>query len=213
MIPEAKAAAIGAGLPIAEPVASMICDIGGGTTEVAVLSLGEVVAAQSVRVAGDAMDQAMVDYLRRHYSLRIAHRRGRTAAHRDRQRRIRLDDELSDEVRGVDAVSGLPRKATVTSEEVREALAVPLVQIVDAINADARRLQHGSGRRPGRQRPGAGRRRRTVARTRPVSQRADRHAHAVVCRAADRRGPGNLYMPGAFRPLARGNLQSSDEDV
>ena len=134
VIPEAKAAAIGAGLPISEPVASMICDIGGGTTDVAVFSLGEVVAARSVRVAGDAMDQALVDYLRRHYSLRAA-----TAA--AEQLRIEigsaypLDDELSAEVRGVDAVSGMPRKATVTSEEVREALAVPLVQIVDAIRA------------------------------------------------------------------------------
>ncbi len=132
VIPEAKAAAIGAGLPIAEPVASMICDIGGGTTEVAVLSLGDIVAEQSVRVAGDAMDQAIVDYLRRHYSLRT----GNVAAE---QLRINigsadpLEEELSDEIRGVDAISRLPRKATITSEEVREALAVPLQQIVEAI--------------------------------------------------------------------------------
>ena len=131
---EAKAAAIGAGLPINEPVASMICDIGGGTTEVAVLSLGDVVAGQSIRVAGDAMDQALVDYLRRHYSLRV----GLAAAE---QLRITigsahpLANELSDEVRGVDAVSGLPRKATITSEEVREALGTPLVAIVEAIKA------------------------------------------------------------------------------
>ncbi|MEX2113236.1 MAG: rod shape-determining protein [Pirellulales bacterium] len=131
---EAKAAAIGAGLPIAEPVASMICDIGGGTTEVAVLSLGDVVASQSIRVAGNAMDLALADYLKRHYSLRV----GISAAE---QLRISIGsahplvDELSDEVRGVDTISGLPRKATITSEEVREALAVPLVQIVDAIRA------------------------------------------------------------------------------
>jgi MreB/Mrl family cell shape determining protein len=71
LIPEAKAAAIGVGLPIHEPVASMICDIGGGTTEVAVISMGDVVASQSVRVGGDAMDQAIADYLRRRYSLRV----------------------------------------------------------------------------------------------------------------------------------------------
>ncbi|MEX0676041.1 MAG: rod shape-determining protein [Pirellulales bacterium] len=132
VIPEAKAAAIGTGLPIAEPVASMICDIGGGTTDVAVLSLGEIVAAQSVRVAGDAMDQALVDYLRRHYNLRIA-----TAA----AERLRIDvgsaypleQELSDEVPGVDGISRLPRKARITSEEVREALAAPLLEIVEAI--------------------------------------------------------------------------------
>jgi rod shape-determining protein MreB len=132
VMPEAKAAAIGAGLPIAEPVASMICDIGGGTTEVAVLSLGEIVAQQSVRVAGDAMDQAVVDYLKRHYSLRV----GSGAAERLRIEigsAYPLEEELSDEVRGVDTISGLPRKATVTSEEVREALGTPLLQIVEAI--------------------------------------------------------------------------------
>jgi rod shape-determining protein MreB and related proteins len=131
---EAKAAAIGAGLPIAEPVASMICDIGGGTTEVAVLSLGDIVASQSVRVAGDAMDQAVVDYLRRHYSLRI----GTSAAERLRIEvgsAYPLEEELVEEVRGVDAISGLPRKAAITSEEVREALGTPLLEIVEAIKA------------------------------------------------------------------------------
>ncbi len=132
VMPEAKAAAIGAGLPIAEPLASMICDIGGGTTEVAVLSLGDIVASQSIRVAGDAMDDALLAYIKRHYSLRI----GTASAE---QLRISigsahpLADELSDEIRGVDTISGLPRKATITSEEVREALAGPLLQIVDAI--------------------------------------------------------------------------------
>jgi rod shape-determining protein MreB len=132
VMPEAKAAAVGAGLPIAEPVASMICDIGGGTTEVAVLSLGEIVAQQSVRVAGDAMDQAVVDYLKRHYSLRV----GTGAAERLRIEigsAYPLEEELSDEVRGVDTISGLPRKATLTSEEIREALGTPLLQIVEAI--------------------------------------------------------------------------------
>ena len=134
VIPEAKAAAIGAGLPITEPLASMICDIGGGTTEVAVLSLGDVVASGSIRVAGDAMDQAIVDYLKRHYSLRV----GMAAAE---QLRINIGsahplvDELSDEVRGVDTISRLPRKSTITSEEVREALATPLLQIVESIKA------------------------------------------------------------------------------
>ncbi len=134
VISEAKAAAIGAGLPIAEPMASMICDIGGGTTEVAVLSLGEVVASQSVRVAGDAMDQAIVDYLRRHYSLRVA----TGAAERLRIEigsAYPLEEELSDEVRGVDVISGMPRKATITSEEIREALGTPLLEIVEAIKA------------------------------------------------------------------------------
>ena len=134
VIDEAKAAAIGAGLPIAEPVASMICDVGGGTTEVAVLSLGDIVASQSIRVGGDAMDRAIVDYLKRHYSLRIT----ASAAERlkiDIGSAYPLASELSDEVRGVDTVSGLPRKATITSEEIREALGGPLESIVDAVKA------------------------------------------------------------------------------
>ena len=130
----AKAAAIGVGLPIAEPVASMVCDIGGGTSEVAVMSLGDVVASRSIRIGGDAMDQAVVDYLRRHYSLRI----GLPAAERlriDIGSAFLLEEERVDEVRGLDAVSGLPRKATITSEEIREALAEPLEAIVEAIKA------------------------------------------------------------------------------
>jgi rod shape-determining protein MreB len=132
LVNEAKAAAIGAGLPIAEPVASMVCDIGGGTTDVAVLSLGDVVATQSVRVGGDAMDQAIVEYLKRHYSLRV----GLAAAERlriDIGSAYPLEEELVEEVRGVDVVTSLPRKAVVTSEELREALAGPLTEVVNAI--------------------------------------------------------------------------------
>lgn len=132
LLPEAKAAAIGAGLPVAEPVASMVCDIGGGTTEVAVMSLADVVAKQSIRTGGDEMDQAIVDYLYRHYSLRI----GLTTAERlriDIGSAFPLEEERVEEVRGLDTVSGLPRKATVTSEEIREALGDPLEKIVEAI--------------------------------------------------------------------------------
>jgi len=134
LIAEARAAAIGAGLPVAEPLASMICDVGGGTTEVAVLSLGDVVASQSVRVGGDKMDRAVVAYLRRHYSLRV----GLPAAERLRIEigsAFELETEQVDEVSGIDVVSGLPRKATVTSEEVRQALADPLEEILEAVKA------------------------------------------------------------------------------
>jgi rod shape-determining protein MreB len=132
LIPEATAAAIGVGLPIAEPVASMVCDIGGGTTEVAVLSLADTVAAQSVRTGGDEMDRAIVAYLRRHYSLRI----GLPTAERLRIElgsAFPLEQEQVEEVSGLDAVSGLPRKATVTSEEIRQALADPLQSILEGI--------------------------------------------------------------------------------
>lgn len=134
VISEAKAAAIGSGLPIVEPVASMICDVGGGTTDVAVLSLGDVVASQSVRVAGDAFDAAVVDYLRRHYNLRVA----ATAAERLRIEigsAYPLIEEQSAEVSGVDGITRLPRKATITSEEIREALGTPLLAIVEAIKS------------------------------------------------------------------------------
>lgn len=134
LIPEAKAAAIGCGLPVAEPVASMVCDIGGGTTEVGVMSLGDVVAGRSIRTGGDEMDQAVVDYLQRHYSLRI----GTPAAERLRIEigsAWPLEEELSAEVGGLDGVSGLPRRATVTSEEVRQALAEPLEAIAAAVRA------------------------------------------------------------------------------
>ncbi len=134
LIDHARAASIGAGLPISEPLASMICDIGGGTTECAILSLGEAVASKSVRIAGNDMDDAIIDYLRQHYSLRI----GRPTAE---QLKIEigsaaaLDTELSSEVRGLDSISGIPRKAILTSEEVREALGECLWKIVNCIKA------------------------------------------------------------------------------
>jgi rod shape-determining protein MreB len=132
VMPEAKAAAIGVGLPIAEPTASMVVDIGGGTTEVAVMSLADTVAMQSVRTGGDRMDEAIVDYLRRHFNLRI----GLSAAERlkiDLGSAYPLEEERTIELSGVDAISGLPRRAAVTSEEVRQALADPLQEIIHAI--------------------------------------------------------------------------------
>ncbi len=134
LLSEAKAAAIGAGLPVAEPIANMICDIGGGTTETAVISLADTVAAESIRVGGDAMDRAIVDYLRRHYSLRV----GLPSAERlriDAGSAFPLEQERTEQVSGLDTVSGLPRKATVTSEEVRQALEEPLGQILQSITA------------------------------------------------------------------------------
>jgi rod shape-determining protein MreB and related proteins len=132
LMPEAKAAAIGVGLPIHEPIASMICDIGGGTTETAVLSMSDIIASQSVRVGGDGFDQALVDYLRRTQNLRVSV----PAAERlriDIGSASPLDTPLAQDVNGVDIVTGLPRRITVTSAQVREALADPLARILDAI--------------------------------------------------------------------------------
>jgi len=132
LIDESKAAGIGAGLPISEPLANMICDIGGGTTDVAILSLGGVVAARSVRVAGDAMDQAIIEYVRQQFSMRIG-------AQSAEQLKLEigsaytLETELTAEIRGLDTISGIPRRATITSEEVREALHAPLEAILNCV--------------------------------------------------------------------------------
>lgn len=134
LIEKAKAASIGAGLPISEPLANMVCDIGGGTTESAILSLGEIVASRSSRDAGESMDEAIVDYVRQRYSLRI----GTSTAE---QLKIEvgsaypLDNELNTEVRGLDSISGIPRKAVITSEEIRLALEDSLWKIVNNIKA------------------------------------------------------------------------------
>ncbi len=130
LIEESKAAGIGAGLPISEPMASMVCDIGGGTTEVAILSLGDIVVSRSVRIAGDEMDEAIVEYMKQHFSLRI----GEQTAE---QLKIRLgsafplEQERTAEVSGLDTISGVPRRAVVTSEEVREALREPVEAILN----------------------------------------------------------------------------------
>jgi len=140
LIEKSRAAGIGAGLPISEPVASMVCDIGGGTTEVAVLSLGEIVASHSIRTAGDEFDLAIVSYLRRRYSLKI----GEQSAEQLKLAigsAAPLDNELSHEVSGLDTASGIPRKAMVTSEEIREAISGPLTEIVDSIRSTIERCQ------------------------------------------------------------------------
>jgi len=140
LIEEPKAAAIGAGLPIAEPTASMICDIGGGTTEVAVLSLADMVVSESLRIAGDEMDQAIVEHLKRNYNLLI----GEPMAERIKIEigsAYPLEQELTMEVRGRDLISGLPRKVLVSSEETREALAEPVDRIIGAVKRTLERCE------------------------------------------------------------------------
>ena len=140
LIEESRAAGIGAGLPVSEPLASMVCDIGGGTTEVAVMSLGDVVSSESIRTAGDAMDEAIVQYLRRRYSLKTGERTAEQVK-LNIGSAAPLDHELSQEVSGLDTASGVPRKAVITSEEVREALHEPLERIVDCIRGTIENCQ------------------------------------------------------------------------
>lgn len=132
LIEKSHAAGIGAGLPVSEPIASMVCDIGGGTTEVAVMSLGDIVASRSIRSAGDEMDQAIVRYLRKRYSLRIGEQSAELLK-TSIGSAAPLGHELSHEVSGLDTASGIPRKAMITSEEIREALHDPLEAVVDCI--------------------------------------------------------------------------------
>ena len=132
IIEEPMAAAIGADLPVHEPSGNMIVDIGGGTTEVAVISLGGIVTAQSVRVAGDELDEAVLQYVKKEFSLAIGER---TAEEIKIQMGTAwpLEEELTADIRGRDLISGLPRTVQLTTEHVREALAEPISAIVDAV--------------------------------------------------------------------------------
>jgi rod shape-determining protein MreB len=134
LIEEPMAAAIGAGLPVAEPTGNMIVDIGGGTTEVAVISLGGIVVSQSLRVGGDEMDEAIVNHLKREYKLLI----GQQTAEEIKLEvgsAFQLKEELQAEVRGRDMLTGLPKTVILSSEEVRHALEEPVGQIIDAIRS------------------------------------------------------------------------------
>jgi rod shape-determining protein MreB len=134
LVSEPLAAAIGVGLPITEPTGCMICDIGGGTTEVAVVSLAGVVHSESVRIAGDEADQAIIDHMREHYELLI----GEQSAERIKiaiGSAYPLRKEMSMEVKGRDIQRGLPRKVIVTSEEIRESLTEPVTSIIGAITS------------------------------------------------------------------------------
>ena len=140
LIEEPMAAAIGAGLPYAEPTASMIVDIGGGTTEVAILSLGDIATCESVRVAGDDMDEAIIAHMKRTYNMMI----GEQTAERVKIEigsAAPLAQETVMEVRGRDMISGLPRKTEVTSEEIRGALMEPITAIAETVTRTLERAE------------------------------------------------------------------------
>jgi rod shape-determining protein MreB len=140
LVEEPIAAAIGAGLPFAEPTASMIVDIGGGTTEVAIMSLADIATCESVRVAGDDMDEAIINHMKKHYNLMV----GEQTAER-----IKIEigsaapvgEETTIEARGRDMISGLPRKTVVTSEEIREALQEPVNAIIETVTRTLERAE------------------------------------------------------------------------
>ena len=196
LIEEPMAAAIGAGLPVGEPTGSMVVDIGGGTSEVAVISLGGIVVSQSIRIGGDELDEAIINYAKREYKLLI----GQQTAEELKLEigsAFAMAEELQAEIRGRDMVSGLPKTVVLTSEEIRAAIEEPLV-------ADHRRRQghprphaagarlrhHGPRHRARRRRGAAAGPRRPHARRDPDTD-ASRRVAADLCR-------------GRLGPLARG---------
>ncbi|TAN36920.1 MAG: rod shape-determining protein [Verrucomicrobia bacterium] len=132
LIEEPMAAAIGVGLPVHEPSGNMIVDMGGGTTEVAIISLAGIVHSRSVRVGGDEMDEAIIQYMKRVYNLMIGERTAEEIK-MSIGSAYPLGEEMSMEVKGRDLVAGLPKTITITSEEIREALQEPVSAIVEAI--------------------------------------------------------------------------------
>lgn len=132
LIEEPMAAAIGAGLPVGEAIGSMVVDIGGGTAEVAVISLGDIVTSRSVRAAGDSFDSAIIQYVKKKYNLLIGERTAEDI-------KIKIgsaaeyEGEGKMEVKGRNLVDGLPKNVTITSEEIRESLSDPVGQIVEAV--------------------------------------------------------------------------------
>mgnify|MGYP001809985498 CR=1 FL=1 len=138
LIQEPMAAAIGAGLPITEPGGNMVVDIGGGTTEVAVISLAGIVFSKSVRVGGDKMDEAVINYIKRKYNLLIGERTAESikinvgSAYPD-------DEPKTMEVKGRDLVAGVPRTVVVNSDEIRDALSEPINAIVEAVKVSLER--------------------------------------------------------------------------
>jgi rod shape-determining protein MreB len=132
LIEEPMAAAIGSGLPVSEPTGSLVVDIGGGTTEVAVISLGDIVVSQSVRVGGDEMDEAIMNFCKREHQLLIGHQTAEDIKHEAGSAQP-LGNEIEIEIRGRDLGSGLPRAVKLNSENIRTALDDPIQQIIAAV--------------------------------------------------------------------------------
>ena len=132
LLEEPMAAAIGSGLPVNEPTGSMIVDIGGGTTEVAIISLGGIVTAKSLRIAGDDFDQAIISYIKKEYSLMIGERTAEKIKI-ELGSAFDLGEENSMEIRGRDLITGLPKVVVIKESEIREALREPVNAIIEAI--------------------------------------------------------------------------------
>lgn len=138
LIEEPMAAAIGAGLPIQEPTGNMVVDIGGGTTEVAVISLGGIVVSESIRIGGDEFDEAIIEHVKREYNVLVGERTAEEIKF-EVGSAYPLDEELDVEVRGRDQLTGLPRTIQLSSEEIRTAIEKPMAAIIAAIKGTLER--------------------------------------------------------------------------
>ncbi len=132
LMEEPMAAAIGAGLPVSEPTGSMIVDIGGGTTEVAIISLGGIVTSKSLRIAGDEFDQSIIAYVKKEHSLMIGERTAEQIK-MEIGSAYKVEDEKTMDIKGRDLITGLPKTVTISEDQVREALREPVSSIVEAI--------------------------------------------------------------------------------
>jgi rod shape-determining protein MreB len=140
LVEEPMAAGIGAGLPFSEPTASMIVDIGGGTTEVAIMSLGDIATCESIRVAGDDLDESIINYMKKNHELTI----GEQTAERIKIEvgsAAPMSKETTVEVRGRDSLKGMPKKVTVKSEEIREAMQEPIASIIEVVKRTLERAE------------------------------------------------------------------------
>ncbi len=176
IIEEPMAAAIGAGLPIHEPIGNMVVDVGGGTTEVAVISLGGIVTSQSIRVGGDEMDEAIINYIKRDYQLMIGERTSEVLKVNIGSAFPLGDDDQEDEIKGRDLASGLPKTVVVTAEEIRQAIEEPVSGGRTDGQRRARQDPAGAGERHHGTGDSDGRGRRTHARPRGQDSPRDRHA-------------------------------------
>ena len=140
LVDEPMAAGIGAGLPITEPTASMIVDVGGGTSEVAVMSLADIATCESIRTGGDDMDEAVINHLKKTYNLLVGEPRAEKVKIQIGSA-VPLKEELTIEIAGRDTISGLPRKIVITSEEIREAIREPIAAIIDTVTATLEKTQ------------------------------------------------------------------------
>ena len=204
LVEEAMAAAIGAGMPITEPSGNMVVDIGGGTTDIAVISLAGIVYSKAVRVAGNEMDEAIIQYIKKTYNLLIGERTAE-AIKMEIGSAFPLEERMTMEIKGRHLIEGVPKTITITDEEIREALA-------ETVNVDRRRRArraraHAAGAvgRHRRSRHRADRRRRAAEEPRQAAARGNRPA------AGD--GRGSAVVGRARRRQDAVGLQPAAEDL